>query len=74
MRSARLASLSTGRWDLSFEGRLCVFQERGITWRGRQVHTLVCKSGALYLRRKRKVRKSQPAAGLTVGRCKSSSV
>jgi len=64
---ARLASLSTGRWDLTFECGRLVFHERGITLGWRRVQSPLCKSGALYLSREGKVGHGRPAAGLTVG-------
>jgi len=67
MGRARLASSSTGRWDLTFECGRLVFHERGITLGGRQVHSPLYVSGALYLSRERKVEQRRPAAGLTVG-------
>jgi len=66
MGNARLASSSTGRWDVTLKGKRLAFEEMGITLRRRRVHRLVSKSGALYLSRERKVGKSQPVAGLIV--------
>ena len=70
MGHARVASSSTGRWDLTFDCARLVFHERGITLggrRGRRVQSPLCESGALYLSREGKVGQSRPAAGLIVG-------
>jgi len=64
---ARLASLSTGRWDLTFKGEWFVFQESSITLGERRVQSPLCEFGARYLSRKGKVRQGRPAAGLIVG-------
>jgi len=69
---ARLASMSTGRWDLTFECGRVVYHKRGITLGGRLVQSPLCESGALYLSREGKVGQSRPAAGLTVGAAQTS--
>ena len=67
MGSARLASSSPGRWDLTFEGGRFVFQESCITLRVRRVQRPLCESGTRCLRREGKDGQRRPAAGLIVG-------
>ena len=67
MGRARLATSSTGRWDLSFKGGRSVFQESGIRLGERRVQRALWESGTLGLSREQKVLPRRPAAGLMVG-------
>ena len=72
MGRARLASLSTRRWNLTFDGGWLFFQESGITLRGRWVQRDLWESGALGLSRERNVGQSRRTAGLIVGAAQTS--
>jgi len=72
MGYARLASSSTGRWDITFQSGRLVFQDRGNTLGGRWMQSPLCEAGALYLSSEGKVGQSRPAAGLIVGRAQIS--
>ena len=72
MGCARLASSSTGRGNLTFEGGRFVFQESGITLGGRRVQRARWESGTRCLRREGKDGQRQPAARLIVGAAQTS--
>ena len=67
MGCARLASLASERWDLTFEGGQLIFHESGIMFGGRRVQRALWESRILNLGREGKVRQRRPTAGLIVG-------
>jgi len=72
MGRPRLASSSTGRWDLTFDWRRFFFQESDTTLGARRVQRALCESETLCLRREGKDGLRQSATGLIVGAAQTS--